>query len=267
MILRHMREPMDGQPVENTFEAVDERSGAQLGACTIYVHKNAELFPSRPIRIYMDISGDPVPDALLGAAVARAKELGQLSGEPCRIFTQVDPGDHERLATLVLFGFKDSDGLVCMERGLPCTGEDMLPPGSVVVRDDLDDPLEQQYFLERYNQLYNETFDEEWLAQFRAAEGFQRLLIVSPAGMQSEAVIWQEDGAGVIGWLYTARKWRGKGLARCLTALACDEFESRGLNFARAEVQAKIPNVLHLMEHCGFRQKELLLRYPGIDMN
>ena len=31
MMLRHSRTPVDGQPVENTFQAIDEYSGAQLG--------------------------------------------------------------------------------------------------------------------------------------------------------------------------------------------------------------------------------------------
>ena len=31
MILRHEREPVDGQPVENTFVAIDEKSGTVLG--------------------------------------------------------------------------------------------------------------------------------------------------------------------------------------------------------------------------------------------
>lgn len=267
MILRHVRAPIDDQPAENTFEAIDERSGAQLGACTIYVSRNAELFPTRPIRIYLDIEGNPAPDALLGAAIARAKELGTQSGEPCRIFTQIDPADEGGMKTLAMFGFKDSDGLVCMRRDLPISEMDELPLGSVEVKDDLDDPIEQEYFLERCRQLYNEEFGSEYLAELMQHEGFKRLLIVSPAGMLGEALIWQEGDAGVIGWLYTAKKWRRKGIARCLTEIACAEFQQRGLKWAQAEVQAKIPNLLHVMESSGFRQAELILRYPGMDMN
>lgn len=267
MILRHSREPIDDLPAENTFEAVDERSGRLLGSCAIYVHRSAELFPARPIRIYMDIQGEPVPDALLGAAVARAKELGRQSGEPCRIFTQADPGNLARKDSLELFGFMDNDGLVSMQRRLPGDAPGQLPFSSVVVMDDLDDPIEQEYFLDRVNQLYSETYDDEWLAQFRSHEGFTRILIVSPAGMIGEAAIWQENGAGVIGWLHTAKKWRRKGVCRRIVELACDEFHKRGLSVASAEVQARIPNLLHIFERLGFRQAELILRYPGFDMN
>ena len=43
MMLKHSREPVDGQPIENTFLAVDEHTGSQLGACTIYCDENPAL--------------------------------------------------------------------------------------------------------------------------------------------------------------------------------------------------------------------------------
>ena len=267
MILRHARDLMDGQSAENTFEAIDERSGALLGSCRIYVHQSPELFPARPLRIFLDIQGDPVPDALLGAAVARAKDIARSSDLPGRIFAQVDPRDEDRMTALAALGFKDSDGLVCMRRSLFRQEEVHLPISCVVVQDDLDDPIEQKYFLERYNQLYNEENDFEWLQDFRSSKGFTRILIVAPTGMAGEAVIWQENGAGRIGWLFVSRKWRGHGVSGCLLDLACAEIEKRGLNRAEAEIQARIPGMLHVMERAGFRQAELILRYPGIDIN
>lgn len=267
MILRHARESIEGLRPENSFEAVDERSGAVLGSCGIYVHRSPELFPARPLRIYMDIQGDPAPDALLGAAVARAKGIARSAGEPCRIFTQVEPEDDARMTALSALGFKDSDGLVCMRRELWNEGEAEIPISCVVVRDDLDDPIEQKYFLERYNQLFSEENDFEWLQEFRNKDEFCRILIVAPTGMAGEAVIWQENGVGKIGWLFVSRKWRGHGVTGSLLNLACGLFEKAGLKRAEAEVQARIPGILHVMESAGFRQAELILRYPGIDIN
>ena len=266
MILRHAREPMDGQPTENTFEAIDERSGANLGACTIFVHECAQLFPARPTRIYLDIQGDPAPDALLGASVARAKELALQTGGPCRIFTQVEPEDTQRMTALSVLGFRDSDGLVRMRRELGDTDVGEMPIGCVVVKDDLDDPIEQKYFLERYNQLFSEAYDFEWLQDFRNREGFTRILIVAPTGMAGEVVFWREGGAGVIGWLHCSKKWRRMRVSQRLLELACAEMEAAGLTRAEAEVQARIPNILRVMERAGFRQAELILRYPGIDI-
>lgn len=267
MILRHAREQIDELPAENTFEAVDERSGAVLGACRIYVSENEQLFPARPLRIYLDIQGERVPDSLLGASVARAKEIARQSGMPSRVFTQVEPKNDERLAALKVLGFRDSDGLVLMERALGAIGEPELPLGCVKVTDDLDDPLEQEYFLERCSQLYNEQYDQEWLEEQRAHEGFKRILIVASTGMTGETIFWQEGDHGVITWLHTARRWRRKGVAICLLQLACAEMQRRGLQTAQAEVQARIPNLLRVMESSGFQQRQLILRYPGVDVN
>lgn len=266
MILRHVREAVDDLPVENTFEAIDERSGAQLGGCTIYLRESEQLFPARPIRIYIDIQGDDVPDALLGAAVARAKELARQTDRPSRIFTQLAPENDDLLASLAVLGFKDSDGLVCMRREISDVQVGEMPIGCVVVRDDLDDPIEQKYFLERYNQLFSEDYDFEWLQDFRNHPNFKRILIVAPTGMAGEIAIWQEADVGCIGWLHTSKKWRRLGVAQRLLELACAEFHEMGLRRAEAEVQAKIPGMLRTMERAGFRQAELILRYPGIDI-
>lgn len=267
MILRHVREPIDGQPTENAFEAIDGPSGNRIGMCTIFVHENEELFPSRPLRIYMEIEGDPAPDALLGASVARAKEIALQYSVPSRIFTQLEPDDAAGLASLNALGFKDNDGLVCMRRRLPVSPAVPMPIGCVLVKDDLDDPIEQKYFLERYNNLFNEEYDFEWLQDFRSHDGFCRLLVVAPTGMAGEAVIWNEGGIGKIGWLYTSRKWRRLGVAKYLLDKACSLFTEAGKVDAEAEIQARIPNMLHLMERAGFRQAKLVMRYPGIDMN
>ena len=267
MILRHAREPVDGQPIENTFVAIEERSGAALGSCTIYVHENEMLFPARPLRIYLEIAGSPAPDALLGASVARAMEIGLQSRCACRVFTQVEPEDADRLTSLSNLGFRDNDGLVCMQRALPGDNRTDPPSGCVVVHDTLEDTIEQKYFLERYNLLYNEDFDFDWLQEYRSKEGFGRILMVAPTGMVSECIIWQEGSAGVIGWIQTSKKWRGMRIAQTMLHLACAEFENRGLQSAHCEIQARIPHVLKLFERSGFHQARLICRYPGIDID
>jgi hypothetical protein len=63
-----------------------------------------------------------------------------------------------------------------MRLQLPCEADYRLPTGCVVVRDDLSDPMEQKFFLERYNELYATTHDFEWLRSFIDRKGFMRLL-------------------------------------------------------------------------------------------
>ncbi len=266
MLLKHMHEPPPGLDLEDTFEALDERSGATIAHCAIYHKLCQELFPNRPLRVFMDIPDGEVPDALLGAAVARAREIATRSGVAARIFAQVSPEDSQRMAALSMFGFRDSDGLVRMRRELPAPDPGELPYGCVLVRDELDDPIEQKYFLERYNQLYSEHQSFDWLQEFRDKEGFGRTLIVSSKGMVGEIVHWRQDGAGTIGWLLVSRKWRRRGVSQLLIQLACAELYEAGALEAVADIQVRVPNLLHSMEKAGFKQSELLYRYPSIDI-
>ncbi len=266
MLLRHSKE-YRSVPVENTFEAVDEKKGNVICYCVIHVAKNSELFPMRPLRIYMELSGKEIPDALLGAAVARAKEIARDLNLPARIFTMIDPDDRAMLQSLTIFGFKDNDGLIRMERKCAQLCAEDLPMGCVLVRDVLDDPVEQGYFLERYNKQFAENNDAPWLKSLSEAEGFERLLIVSSAGMVAEALITEEADTGSVIWLYTSKKWRGKGIGCKMMDIACNEFNMHGINTAAVDVQAKIPHLLAMMERAGFSQNRLLCRYPGMDVD
>ena len=267
MMLRHSREPVDGQPVENTFLAIDEYTGEQLGACTIFCDENASLYPARPLQVRLQLEGNPVPDALLGAAVARGREICNASGKLCRLYTRCDPEDTEMMDILLPMGFKDNDGLVKMQLMLPFASDYKLPTGCVVVKDDLSDPMEQKFFLERYNELYNTDHDFEWLQHYINRDGFTRILTVSPTGVAGEILVWRENYAGIIGYIQTAKRWRRLGVGMCMLALACEEFERARLFCAEASIRVRIPHILKLMEKAGFKQTELLMRYPGVDIN
>ncbi|MBR1560402.1 MAG: hypothetical protein IJ646_09215 [Clostridia bacterium] len=267
MMLRHAKAPVDGQPIENTFVAVDDVTGSQLSACTIYSDDNPALFPARPMQVRLHLEGEPLPDELLGASIARARAICAQSGKFSRIYTRCDPDDEATLEALRPMGFKDNDGLVKLQAKLPCDADYRLPAGCVVVRDDLSDPMEQKFFLERYNELYNTAHDFEWLRTFINRPGFMRILTVSPTGMAGEILIWQEGYTGIVGYIQTAKRWRRMGVGCCMLGLACEEFEKARLFVAEASVRVRIPHVLRMMEKMGFKQTELLMRYPGIDIN
>ena len=267
MMLRNARESVDGQPIENTFLCIDEQTGKATSSCTIYTDDNPVLFPARPFHVRLQLDGDPLPDELLGASIARARAIAVQSGKFARLYTRCDPDDDAMLDALRPMGFKDNDGLVRMRLQLPCSVEYRLPAGCVVVRDDLSDPMEQKFFLERYNELYNTNHDFEWLRSFIGREGFMRILSVSPTGMAGEILIWQEAYTGVIGYLQTSKRWRRMGVGSCMLGLACEEFEKRKRYIAEANVRVRIPHILRTMEKMGFKQAELLMRYPGLDIN
>ena len=99
---------------------MDERTGEQLGACVIISEWKATLYPNRPHQIRLEFEGGKdAADALLGAALARARTLCAERKEPSRIYARLNPDDAEMLKRLKSYGFKDNDGVVRMRAELP----------------------------------------------------------------------------------------------------------------------------------------------------
>lgn len=267
MMLRNPRDGANGQPPENVFQAVDEKTGAVLASCVISGEMKPALYPARPHQVRLEFEGGTdALDPLLGAALARARELCLAEKAPARIYARCAPDDEVLLSLLRPYGFKDNDGIVRVRKNLPVRNAFRPPTGCVVVKDKLEDPQERKYFLERYNELYGTEYDGQWLREFTDAPDFLRILTVAPTGMAGEVVVWRANGYGEIGFLQTSRRWRHMGVAKYMLGLACDAVSEMGLRIARADIRAKIPYILSTMEKSGFYQEALVTRYPGIDV-
>ena len=268
MILRNPKEPLFDEPVENGFEAIDERTGERLGCCVVHAEPNPALFPARPNNFRLEFAGEfSAFGKTLGAAMALARALAAREKEPARIYAACPPEDNLLLAALEQYGFQDNDGLVRMELDFERLCETRMPAGCVLVEDELTDAEERGFFLERYNQLFQTARDFSWLDEYTAADGFRRILCVSPTGLAGELICWREDGGiGRIGYLHTARRWRNMGVARHLLRLAGEYFEDSGVSVVVADVRARIPLLLHTLESAGFCQTSLIMRYPGVDV-
>lgn len=268
MMMRNPRDGLKGQPPENAFQMVDERSGMVAGSCVVAEELRPGMFPDRPHLVRMDIEGEnECLDRLLGASLARAKALSVASNMPSRIYVNCAPDDSETLELLKQFGFKDNDGVLRMRMRLPTFIDAKAPMGCVLVEDQLDDPQEQGYFLERYNALYGENRDLKWLSGVIGHGNFTRILTVAPTGMAGEILLWVENSVGVIFFFDTSRRWRRMGVAKYMIAQACRYARELGAESICADVRALLVPAMRTVESCGFRQDELLVRQPGIDVD
>lgn len=268
MILRHAKEPIYGQPVENTFCAVDMATGECVATSVISSEFNEVMFPFRPLRVRLDFIGNELPDMLLGATVARAQEICIQSNQFSRIYASCAPDDIELINQLEPFGFEDNDGLLRMRMPLPCAAVlDQVPYSCAIVYDSLSDSEEQQFFLDRYNALYKTDRDLSWLHRYIDKPDFKRILVVASAGLACELLMWREGNTGIISFVQTSRRWRRKGIASYTVALACRLFEEAGADFVETTLHARNPHILKLFTKAGFHQSDLLMRYPGFDVN
>jgi len=268
MILRNPREPIFGQPIENAFVAVDKKTGEQLGQCVLFDESNPVLFPQRPAQFRLYFDGElSALSQLFGAAIARGRALGLQSGAPARIYAECLPEDTLFLDALKPYGFQDNDGLVQMRVKLPSKLQTRLPSGCVLVDDDLSDPLERKFFLERHNRLFHESKNFDWLVELTAQENFRRFLSVSPVGLVGEILVHTQNGAGKIDFLYTSKRFRNMGVAAHMLNVGFSHFARLKMPAVEADIRVRIPFLLRTLEHAGFRQTKLIKRYPGIDLN
>lgn len=268
MKIRHAEGPLVGQETEDTFVAYDDLEEMLGGADVTSVMRDM-LCPGRPHQMLIRAECEPEAlDALLGAATARAMYLArQKPDTPARIFCECSPGDGERMRALMSQGYQDDDGLVRMRKTLR-RGPIMrpLPKDCVVVRDYLIDETEGKYFIERYNAMFASDKDEAWLKVVKQRPDFARLLAVAPDGLAGELVTWSDGQAGVVGVIQTPPHWQKQGVASYLMEQARNHWVDRGLTEAYFDVWTRLTGAMRLAATSGFRQAEMLLRYPGIDI-
>ena len=233
----------------------------------MHAEPNPALFPQRPNNYRLEFAGEfSAFGRTLGAAMALARAMAAGEKAPSRIYAACDPEDELLLAALEQYGFEDNDGLVRMALDFEAVPQTRMPAGCVLVEDELSDPAERRFFLERYNQLYQTKYDFDWLETYVSKEGFRRILCVAPTGLAGELTCWREGRTGRIGYVHTAKRWRGMGVAKHLLRLAGEYFEDGGIITVEADVRVRIPMLLRTLESSGFRQSSLLMRYPGVDI-
>lgn len=267
MKIIHSNAALEGQPPENTFLLVDEITSDLYFSAILHVVENPELFPNRPLQLRMQCSGSEVPDAILGAIIARAREISENAGLGARLYTYCAPDDATLEERLYAFGFEDNDGLIRLKRPLEEPVKAQVPVGCRIVEDRLEEPLERRYFLDRHNSLFKEDHDADWLSDFIDHDDFRRIILVSSSGLVGEILLWTEGDEGIIGYLQTAKRWRRLGVGTCLTHLALSAFREMGVTTAEASFRRRYPHVRNLFKRCGFTDAVTLMKYPGIDID
>lgn len=252
----------------NTFIAVDDLEN-RLGASSVEPGLCAELMPDRPCQIRISAEGeDSAMMALLGSALSRAMVLAKESGVSARIYAQCPPLDRERMELLRTVGLIDDDALVRMSRRVVAgPGVVRLPEGCAFIMDDLSDPQERTFFLNRQTQLFRRENAAEWLDSISAKPMMKRLLLTSREGLVGEAVCWAEKGEGVIGVIYTAPAWRRKGIATYLMEAARQYFYQMRISVSHVDVRLQMTPVMNMAATAGYRQSEVLMRLPGMNLD
>lgn len=268
MKIRTSNRPVDEQALENSFVAVDDLE-TPMGTLSVAPLRNDELTPERPFEVKLTVHGKAAAaDALLGAGLSRGMYLAQQEGVPARIYAQCLPSETQKLELLLSLGFKNDDALVRMRRkvvgGLSIA---RLGEGMAFVEDRLDDETERAFFLEREEKLFRREKAEEWLEKLEKMNGFRRLLAVGRDGLAGELLLYETGTVGVVAQVYTAPARRRQHVAMFLLERARQYFYQDRMQEAIADVRLRQTGAVALFASAGYRQSEVVCRYPGVDVD
>lgn len=268
MKIRAATKPVDEQALENSFVAVDDLE-TPMGTLSVAPRMNEELMPERPFEVKLSVHGKAAAaDALLGAGLSRGLFLAQQAGVPARIYAQCQPSETQKLELLLGLGFENDDALARMRRkvvggrNIARLGEDMA-----YIEDRLDDETERAFFLEREEKLFKRENAEERLARMEKLNGFRRLLAVGRDGLAGELLLYETGTTGVVAQVYAVPAYRRRHVAMFLLEQARLCFYQDRIQEAIADVRLRMRGAVALFASAGYRQSEIVCRYPGVDVD
>ena len=268
MKIRSAARPGETGAAENSFIAVDELEN-RLGSCRVEPFDRGELMPERPFELRISAAGEgSAVHQLLGTALTRAMLLAKEKSVNARIYAECAPEDREKLELYSAIGLMDDDALVRMSRAVvPGPSVARMPEGCLFIADDLSDPSERRFFLERQEKLFRRENAAQWLQEIEKQPMLKRMLLTTREGLAGELLCWCEQGEGVVGVVYTAPAWRRKGVALCLMESARQYFYQMRLRESHIDLRLMQKPVMQLAASAGYRRSGTLMRLPGMNLD
>lgn len=266
MRVYHPTEPYQGLPAENVFLVSDDTGLQQGMGCIIPVYQ-PEVFPERPLNLYLQIDA---PSAyhyvLLGALLARAYQLrSQTPNLPCRLYTQVAVHDGKGLEFFQSNGFQLDDAEDLVRMAVPANTT-RLPMGCEVGAIPLRDHYEQQAMLQRMNYYRVSAMDSEFLGQCMQQPHFLALGVYRNGELIAETLLSGEGSRVFIGGLYVKSTYRRMGIAKGLLTQALAYMRNEGVTQADGLVLRRSPTQCGLAHAMGAAFIRTTCYYPGINM-
>lgn len=268
MRLSHPSAPYQGIPPEDVFFVANDRY-VQLGLGYLVLSMNQEMYPDKPMEIFLSIEAQPTArDLLLGALLGRSEQLrAQFPGVKGRIYTVLSPNNWEMLNFYNRNGFANADAQEEHVFPLPMS-QAVTPMGIQFASVPLQSPQEQAAFLQRLNacrmtpitmdfltlQMHQPYFMA--LGYYRAGQPLAEMLMTG-ASPESAALVM----------LYTRADHRRKGLARSLVLSASGLLRERGVQQVVTHLYSRSPAQTGLIKSLGGTRRRIINILPSLDIN
>lgn len=267
MRLSHPNAPFQGVPAEDVFFAANDQY-VQMGHAYLIVNMQEELYPERPLQMYIDIQAQPsARNLLLGAVLGRSEQIRasypQLKG---RLYTEIAPTQFDLVSFYNQSGFASTDAREEYQFALPL-GASQPPMGCEYASVPLNNAQEQQAFLARLNRYRLSPIPHDFLTLQMQQPHFLALGFYRGGHPIAEILTTgaTRDTAGLV-MLYVQRDMRRRGVGRSLLVAASDLLRQRGATSALTQAFSGNQAQAGMLKSLEAQRRRVINVLPGLNL-
>ena len=266
MQISHPQTEYQGIAPENVFFVTDDRQ-IQTGTGYVVRFMQGELYPERPLHLFLQLDTKPSARALMfGALLARADQLrAEMPDRPARLYTQADPNDRELLQFYETCGMRNDDGEDRYRFPLP-TANLQPPIGMQFNTVPLMDENSRDQFLYRLNQYRIPPFTRDYLTFWEQQPHFMAMGFYRNNRPVCETIITGGGDTATLLMIYTDAQYRRQGLAGKLLSCVSTYLQEQGVKYMYAHVFRRNAAQNGLMRHLGAALMGTVTALPGMDL-
>ena len=266
MRISHPQAPFQGVAPENVFFVANDQH-VQMGTGYVIPFMQSEMYPDRPLHLFMQIEAQPSARALLyGALLARAEQLReQTPGLPVRLYSLVAPENLDMMHFYENCGFKDDDGEDLYRFAMP-QGYPRAPMGMQFASVPLQDEQSQLSFLSRLNAHRIQPFTRDNLTLWMQQQHFMALCFYKNGLPVCECILTGTGANVTLLMIYTKAEHRRQGMATQLLESAFNLLRERGVITVYTHIFRRNLPQQKLVQRFGGNYLRTVSALPGIDL-
>ncbi len=266
MRITHPQAPFQGVAPENVFFVANDQQ-IQLGTGYVMMFYQGEMYPERPLHLFLQIDAQPSARALMfGALLARAEQLRAQNPQlPARLYAQVMPENLDMLRFYEACGLQNDDGEDLFRFLLP-QGVAHAPIGMDFSSVPLADEASQNAFLNRVNAQRIQPITRDYLQLWQQQQHFMALGFYRGGQPICETIITGTGVNATLLMIYTRSDYRRQGLAKQLIGAAAALLRERGVTTFYTHIfRRNVPQVA-LMRRLNGAFVRTVTALPGMDL-
>lgn len=266
MRISHPQTAYQGIAPENVFFVADDRR-VQMGIGYLIRFFQQELYPERPLHLFMQIDTQPSAQAMMyGALLARAEQIrAETPGLPARLYAQVEPKNEAMLQFYEKCGLKNDDGEDRYRFPVP-VGTPRAPMGMQFNSVPLMDEENQNRFLARLNAYRIQPFTRDYLTYWQQQPHFMAVGFYRGGEPVCETLITGGGDTATLLMIYTDARYRRQGMATQLLACAAPYLREQGVQAMYTHIFRRNEAQNGLMRHLGGAMMGTVTALPGMDL-